>query len=745
MTRDTHDPQDAVPGPPETAGPRVLSSEQPGEVKGRTRPGGNFERRLAEARAKRAERIEKAPVEKSPAESISDISVMLSGRAASRGKSANDGTRVPASSGPSDSASSKGGSRPMSEPPSGERSRDAWIRGSGLVGLALCGTAVLAIGVGLDWASDVVPPDVTRGATGPAPIGVGVGASREAIVASSSPLRSETPAPSAQQSTASTPEVPPVAPDTLSNQDFAGDRVADPPRLTGETTQSIPPEVLATTPMPPRAERVVPGNDGAVMTSWADVAVAERAGPVHPDGSLTVEVLPTTDPAEPPMRMAAIAARQPPDALATEPETLSTAEVAAPVMGRPDAIRTDSVIESFAPPQPGTRPVAAAIAAMDDAGALPAGPSGPVATDAGAAPDRFAFRMQQPQADGAPESGLAIRPTRPVMPDGFAMRPLAEDAAPIELAAIGAFDPVTIASRRGESGQTAPAEDLPARRPDIAGAPLARTYVPNRAAHEFGVQDLPRIPLRVTSIRNGNAGAAGRPSAGVAHAASVIDALPAFHPAPDPQLRADFVVAALGPGQVGENAALPGEADGPPDPAARPDLVATTPPQAELPMPAPAPADGVMALGRGAALARSVPDMQAGRPLRVAAAKPDLATPPKPSPLTGPDNPFTCFVCALPPLTGPVPSVALILADGAGDASGYADDLRSYGFRQIETRQARLPVAQPQVRYFREADAEVARALAEQTGAELVDLTWFSPAPESGLIEILLSEAVLRH
>ncbi len=742
MTRDTHDPQDAVSGPPETAGPRVLSSERPGEVKGRTRPGGNFERRLAEARAKRAERIEKAPVEKSPAESISDISVMLSGRAASRAESANDGTRVPASSGPSVSAASKGGSRPLLEPPPGERSRDAWIRGSGLVGLALCGTAVLAIGVGLDWASDVVPPDVTRGATGPAPIGVGVGASREAIDASSSPLRSETTAPSAQQSTKTTSEVPPVAPDTLSNQDFAGDRVADPPRLTGEAPQSIPPEVLATTPMPPRAERVVPGNDGAVMTSWADVAVAERAGPVHPDGNLTVEVLPMTDSTEPPMRMEAIAARQPPDALPAEPETLSTAVVAAPVMGRPDAIRSDSVIESFDPPQPETRPVAAAIAAMDDAGALPAGPSGPVATDAVAAPDRFASRMWQPQADGAPESGLAIRPMRPVMPDGFAMRPLAEDVAPIELAATGTFDPVTIASRRGGSGQTAPAVDLPAQRPDIAGAPLARTDVPNMAAYEFGLQDLPRIPLRVMSIRNGNAGASGRPGAGIA-SASVIDALPAFHPAPDPQLRADFVVAALGPGQVGENAALPSEADGPPDPAARPALVATTPPQAELPMPAPA--DGVTAHGRGAALSRSVPDMQAGRPLRVAAAKPDFATPPKPSPLTGPDNPFTCFACALPPLTGPVPSVALILADGAGDASGYADDLRSYGFRQIETRQARLPVAQPQVRYFREADAEVARALAEQTGAELVDLTWFSPAPESGLIEILLSEAALRH
>ena len=743
MTRDTHDPQDAVPGPSETAGPRVLSSEQPGEVKGRTRPGGNFERRLAEARAKRAERIEKAPVEKSPAELISDISVMLSGRAASRAETANDGTRVPASSVPSESAASKGGSRPSSEPPLGKRSRDAWIRGSGLVGLALCGTAVLAIGVGLDWASDVAPPDVTRGAIGPAPIGVGVGASREAIVASSSPLRSETTEPSVQLSTETTPEAPPVAPDTLSNQDFTGDRVADPPRLTGETPQSIPPEVLATAPMPPRVERVVPGNDGAVMTSWADVAVAERAGPVHPGGSLTVEMLPTTDPAEPPMRMAAIAARQPPDALATEPETLSTAEVAARVMGRPDSIRTDSVIESFAPPQPGTRPVAAAIAAMDGVEAPPVGPSGPMATDTVAAPDRFASRIWQPQADGAPGIGLAIRPTRPVMPDGFAMRPLAEAALPIELATTGAFDPVTIASRRGGSGQTAPAVDLPARRPDIAGAPLARTYVPNRAAHEFGLQDLPRIPPRVTSIRNGNAGASGRPGAGIARAASVIDALPAFHPAPDPRMRADFVVAALGPGQVGENAALPGEGDGPPNPAARPALVVSMPPQAELPMPAPA--DGVTAHGRGAALSRSVPDTQAGRPLRVAAAKPDFATPPKPSPLTGPDNPFTCFACALPPLTGPVPSVALILADGAGDASGYADDLRSYGFRQIETRQARLPVAQPQVRYFREADAEVARALAEQTGAELVDLTWFSPAPESGLIEILLSEAVLRH
>ncbi|WP_299820022.1 hypothetical protein [uncultured Jannaschia sp.] len=225
--------------------------------------------------------------------------------------------------------------------------------------------------------------------------------------------------------------------------------------------------------------------------------------------------------------------------------------------------------------------------------------------------------------------------------------------------------------------------------------------------------------------------------------APVLDVMRDARPVPNTRPQTSFVVSDLGAAPARVDAARPRPARELAVPASRPDLVAS--PAPEMNRPAPEPADRIAARGHGPTFGPSDRDTEVDALLRVAAGRPDLGRLSKPATLTGPENPFSCIACAMPPPFGSIPDVAVIVAEGAGDASDYLEHLRSYGFRRIETRRARLPVAQPQVRYFRAADAGTAQALAEQVSAELVDLTWFLPTPDGGLIEILLSEDFQRH
>ena len=739
MTRDTHDPHDAVSGPPGTAGPGGASSAR---ATGRTRAGGNFERRLAEARAQRAERMETAPDPKASAQSVPEIGASPVNRA--KPDAAPGGAPGPALPAPTSRVAHAGPSR--RGPRAGDTLRHRLTRKSGVVAIALCCVAALSVGVGLNLTSHDGVPDVTRGATGPAPLGIGAGGPRAAQIGAVPRLRSEISAHASLQSAEALPSVASGATDARPVTDFAAGRPVARDPASGFAPSPTLPRIAATTPIPRFGERDVPVADPARTTELADaLAVGQRVGPVRPAGSVGDASRPAIGSAVAPPRTAEVDQPSAPFAIGSEPTAVSTERGAVTLSERPAEIGMMAAMEGFDVPSPGTRPVAADVPLMEMGGVVPADPFGGAAAAFAIAPDRVLSRAGSPAAETSPEPDAgSVRPAGTGYPaiDGFGAPSASGDGPVVALASSGGGDPAPVETRRDDLRQAALATGLSFRLPDIGPAPVVGSGLPRLPARADDAKS-PNGPAGET-FAGGGMGAAPAPlRAGTAGAAPVADPVPASRPQPKTQTRGDFAVADMRPVQRPEAVVRPGGREDGPAAAVRSDLVARADVQPDLPVPAStAP---VTVRGRVAAPAPLEQDGGSGRPLRISAVGPDTVTPPKPAALTGPDNPFDCFACGFPALSGPVPGLALILADGAGDASDYAADLRDYGFREIETRRAQLPVAQSQVRYFREADAEVARALAEQAGAELVDLTWFSPAPEGGLIEIMLSEARLRH
>jgi hypothetical protein len=86
------------------------------------------------------------------------------------------------------------------------------------------------------------------------------------------------------------------------------------------------------------------------------------------------------------------------------------------------------------------------------------------------------------------------------------------------------------------------------------------------------------------------------------------------------------------------------------------------------------------------------------------------------------------------------PSIRILLA-GAGDrtlGAEAADRLRTAGYRAVETAETGIAVRETNVRYYHEADATAAQAIAEHLGTAARDFTSFRPRPPEGLVEIWL-------
>lgn len=103
--------------------------------------------------------------------------------------------------------------------------------------------------------------------------------------------------------------------------------------------------------------------------------------------------------------------------------------------------------------------------------------------------------------------------------------------------------------------------------------------------------------------------------------------------------------------------------------------------------------------------------------------------------------PFTCDTCVSP---APFASNARISLHVARTPTGAASDamldvLQTAGFTDVAAIPEELAVQMSQVRFFYPEDAAAAKAVADLTDSELLDLSWFRPLPEEGVIEVWLA------
>jgi hypothetical protein len=70
------------------------------------------------------------------------------------------------------------------------------------------------------------------------------------------------------------------------------------------------------------------------------------------------------------------------------------------------------------------------------------------------------------------------------------------------------------------------------------------------------------------------------------------------------------------------------------------------------------------------------------------------------------------------------------------------DVLQTAGFTDVAAIPEELAVQMSQVRFFYPEDAAAAKAVADLTDSELLDLSWFRPLPEEGVIEVWLASTV---
>ncbi len=91
--------------------------------------------------------------------------------------------------------------------------------------------------------------------------------------------------------------------------------------------------------------------------------------------------------------------------------------------------------------------------------------------------------------------------------------------------------------------------------------------------------------------------------------------------------------------------------------------------------------------------------------------------------------------------SGAIPAKVESIASDGADLTTVATALSGLGFAPSTPERASLSVRRGQVRYFREADAAIAAALAERTGYDILDLTSYRPLPETATIEIRVPDA----
>lgn len=163
-----------------------------------------------------------------------------------------------------------------------------------------------------------------------------------------------------------------------------------------------------------------------------------------------------------------------------------------------------------------------------------------------------------------------------------------------------------------------------------------------------------------------------------------------------------------------------------------------------------------------AAAIGSLPD---GAPTRSAPPRPvDALTEMLSQPRASPQSAAPLYPAALPPLVAtarqavpptssrdlepvfgrwsPIPDVDALLvrlhvADGEIRSKALAD-LSEIGLVNAEPVPSQFPVAQTLVAYYREADAEAARAIARIFGGQSMDLTGITPAPAAGSLDLYL-------
>ncbi|MCB1343033.1 MAG: hypothetical protein KDK24_18585 [Pseudooceanicola sp.] len=110
-----------------------------------------------------------------------------------------------------------------------------------------------------------------------------------------------------------------------------------------------------------------------------------------------------------------------------------------------------------------------------------------------------------------------------------------------------------------------------------------------------------------------------------------------------------------------------------------------------------------------------------------------------------PDRALACAACQPTATVAENRTVRLRLPEASNvrDRRAVGALLEEAGFDRVLPAIQALPVSASQVRYFRPEDAEAARLLADLVRADLFDLSWFSPLPPEGTIEVLIASGGL--
>ena len=452
----------------------------------------------------------------------------------------------------------------------------------------------------------------------------------------------------------------------------------------------------------------------AWMSPDAQVAVARGAS------DLSRLVLPDRAPATPPRAMSATIQPVPPAAGTAPPpvpaeRVVGAASAAAPSLPLPGIAEARPPVPSGAS-VPAGRPVAPA---------LPEGPATStaaiVAADADPAP---VVRLAAfPAARGA---GRNLPATPPAARLGIATAPGAPARPPVDVASVAVPAPAALPTRA--AWPSALAVVAPASGPARGAAPLPAimTPIPVRPGS-------PARPVASSDVVSSDA-PADAPVRSMSGAAMPVPAAAGIAPRGDRPL-AGLVSAAWSPPPIGSSPtssdAAPPRAAGDAAPVrAWPALspVASAADARPVPDAAPVPTMRVASV-------RPVPVRQGGAGLALPDAPARFARPSAPDALPSPAAP-PGPTCGLAHCAGGVAPAVVVTGPDDGDRAGAI--LARLGFDRVTRRDVALPVRRGQVRYFREADAAAAQALAFETGADAIDLTWYVPRPETATIELRL-------
>ena len=133
-----------------------------------------------------------------------------------------------------------------------------------------------------------------------------------------------------------------------------------------------------------------------------------------------------------------------------------------------------------------------------------------------------------------------------------------------------------------------------------------------------------------------------------------------------------------------------------------------------------------------------------GMILNLAAEIPIAQRPASPTTLGQPGDalPFSCDACTSTAPGAATTAITIHVTQGQQQPALAAmlDALQSAGFGAVTPTTEDLGVQSNQVRYYYPQDARAAQVVAELTRSELLDLSWFRPLPEEGVIEVWLAD-----